>query len=154
MKRKSPTYWRKKCVAWAKEQAKKRDNYTCQYCHKTKAQGWQMHGSHILPEGSYPLMSADPRNILCLCAEHHVAGMSAYMGNSREPSWHGDPLFFASWFNKKYPGLEKELREINDERKNHLINWEARWSEIRLLPKESVDERHEPTPSKPSDTAP
>lgn len=76
-------------------------------------------------------MSAEPKNIICLCAEHHLAGMSTMMGNSREPSWHGDPLFFAKWFGEKYPTLEKELREMDRERKNHLVNWKAKWEEIK-----------------------
>ena len=132
-KKKSPTYYRKLCVKWAKDQAKERDGYRCQYCGRTKEQGWQMHGSHILPEGAYPLMSVVPENIICLCAEHHVAGMSSYMGNSREPSWHGDPIFFANWFNNKYPNRYKELREMADEKKTHVVNWEKRWEEIRQL---------------------
>ena len=130
---KSPTYWRKKCVQRAKDEAKRMAGYRCEYCGKTKAQGWQMHGSHILPEGAYPLMSASPENILCLCAEHHVAGMSSYMGNSREPSWHGDPIHFANWFNKKWPNRYKELRAMNEEKRTHVVNWEKAYRELKLL---------------------
>ena len=130
-KKRSSTFYRKHCVKWAKDEAKKLAGYKCEYCGKTKEQGWQMHGSHILPEGAYPLMSAEPKNIICLCAEHHVAGMSSYMGNSRQPSWHGDPIFFAGWFNKKWPNRYKELRDMDKEVNRHVINWEKKWQEIK-----------------------
>ena len=130
-KKHSQTYYRKKCVTWAKDDAKKRDNYTCQYCGKTKIQGWQIHGSHIKPEGSYPSLSADPENIIALCATHHLAGMSRMIGNSKEPSWHGDPLYMADWFNKKYPGLKEKLNKKAIESLKHIINWEQRWNIIK-----------------------
>ena len=127
--KKSATYWRKKCVAWAKIKAKERDNYTCQYCGRNRTQV-QIHGSHILPEGTYISMSADVDNIIALCGEHHMAGTGRYSGN-RTPSWHGDPLFFAKWFEKKWPGREQELRIRA--RKMVVVNWERRWKEIKSL---------------------
>lgn len=130
-KKKSPTWYRKKCVAKAKLLAKTRDGFRCQYCGKTGT-GMQMHGSHILPEGAYPLMSADPYNIIALCAEHHVGGSNSYMNKTFE-SWHSHPLKFAAWFEDKWPGRFTELRSTNEERKMHLINWEARWEEMKSL---------------------
>lgn len=124
--RKSPTYWRKKCVQRAKLEARKRDNDTCQYCGASKRNGAAIHASHILPEGAYPLMSDEPYNIIALCAVHHLSGANPRMGSS-QPSWHGDPMFFAEWFEKKWPGRIKELRKMNEERKRHLINWEQKW---------------------------
>ena len=126
LRKKSNTYWRKKCVEIAKTQAKERDNWTCQHCGRTKAQGWQMQGSHILPEGTYVSMSADIDNILCLCVACHTGGSFL-----RGKSWHGDPLYFAEWFNEKYPGKHQELRERAQKQK--IINWEKRYYELKQL---------------------
>ena len=127
-KKHSPTWYRKKCVTWAKIEAKTRDNYTCQYCGK-KAEGSNLHGSHILPEGSYPLMSAEPANIIALCAEHHLGGISPRLNRQFE-SWHSHPILFAKWFEEKWPGRYQELREMAEEKRKHVVNWEARWNEI------------------------
>lgn len=128
LKKKTPTWYRKKCVVWAKLEARKRDNDTCQYCGKSKAQGWQIHGSHILPEGTYISMSADPNNIIALCATHHTGGM---WKNAKEPSWHTDPMEMSEWFNKKWPGRYQELRK--QAQTLQVINWEKRYNEIKLL---------------------
>lgn len=125
----SPTWYRKKCVAWAKLEARKRDGDMCQYCGVRRSDGAAIHGSHVLPEGAYPLMSAEPYNIIALCAQHHLAGANPRMGAS-VPSWHGDPILFAQWFEQRWPGRYKELRAMNEERKSHLANWEQRWKEI------------------------
>lgn len=125
----SPTWYRKKCVAWAKKKAKERDGYACQFCGK-KGTGMQIHGSHILPEGAYPLMSAEPYNIISLCAEHHVGGSNPYMNRAFE-SWHSHPLKFAAWFEGRWPGRFQELRDMNEEKKRHLVNWQKRWEEIK-----------------------
>lgn len=126
--KKSATYWRKKCVTWAKLEARKRDNDTCQYCGKSKAQGYAIHGSHILPEGTYVSMSADVDNIIALCSVHHLSGANPRMGK-KEPSWHGDPLLFAKWFENKWPGRHHEL--MVRARENKVVNWEKRWQEIK-----------------------
>ncbi len=131
MKDKSPTFYRKKCVDWAKREARNRDNDTCQYC-GARYPNVAIHASHILPEGAYPLMSAEPYNIIALCAVHHLSGANPRMG-SREPSWHGDPLLFSKWFDKKWPGRYEELRAMAEEKKNHVVNWKLRWEEIRAL---------------------
>ncbi len=129
-KGKSPTYYRKLCVSWAKLEARKRDGDKCQFCGRTKEQGYAIHGSHILPEGAYPLMSAEPYNIIALCSIHHLSGANPRMGN-KEPSWHGDPIFFADWFNKKWPGRYKKLQEMDKEKNKHIINWEKKWNDIK-----------------------
>ena len=130
MKKKSPTWYRKECVKKAKIKAKERDGYRCNYCGKV-ATGIQMHGSHILPEGSYPLMSADPYNIIALCAEHHVGGSNSYMNKALE-SWHSHPAKFGLWFNEKFPGRLKELYAMNEEKKKHLINWEKEYQSLTI----------------------
>ena len=128
-KKKSPTYWRKKCVVLAKLEARKRDGDKCQYCGRSKAQGYVIHGSHILPEGTYVSMSADSDNIIALCAAHHLSGANPRMGKS-EPSWHSHPILFAEWFNKKYPGRYKELYKRAEV--PQVVNWEARYREMKL----------------------
>ena len=47
------------------------------------------------------------------------------------PSWHGDPLLFSAWFEKKWPGRYRKLREMNEEKKKHLVNWKKTWEELR-----------------------
>ena len=131
-KKKSSTYYRKKCVAWAKLEARKRDGNRCNYCGRAGTGGMSMHGSHILPEGAYPLMSDEPYNIIALCGEHHVGGSNPYMNRAFE-SWHSHPLKFAKWFEEKWPGRFKELREMAEEKKTHVVNWEKRWEEIKAL---------------------
>jgi hypothetical protein len=116
LKKKSPTYWRKKCVDDAKLKAKIRDKWCCQKCGK-KVEGQNAHGSHILNEGAYPLMSAEKDNILCMCYHCHIQW------------WHKCPHDASEWFDKKWPGRIKILRAMNEEKKKHLINWEQRWKE-------------------------
>ena len=130
-KKHSATYWRKKCVTWAKTKAKERDGYQCQHCPRNKVQGWQIHGSHILPEGTYPLMSAEPYNIIALCADCHTGGSfpGAY-AHSVKKSWHNHPLYFAEWFEKKWPGRYKELNEMAEEKRKHIVNWEKKYNEL------------------------
>lgn len=43
----------------------------CENCPKTKAQGWQMHGAHILGVGAHIRVGADLRNGFCLCSSCH-----------------------------------------------------------------------------------
>lgn len=127
--KKSATWYRKKCVTQAKLEARKRDKDTCQYCGASYP-NVAIHGSHILPEGAYPLMSDEPYNIIALCAVHHLAGANPRMG-STTPSWHGDPLLFAKWFEEKWPGRYKELRDMSNEKLKHLVNWQQRWEDTK-----------------------
>lgn len=48
---------------------------------------------------------------------------------TRLKSWHGDPLYFAGWFNQRWPGRYQEL--MIRAREMRVINWEKRWSEIQ-----------------------
>ena len=118
MKKKSPTWYRKKCVANAKLEAKKRDKGICQRCSK-KVEGANAHGSHILNEGSYPLMSAEPYNIILLCYYDHINW------------WHKSPLDASKWFNEKWPGRYKELWEMAEEKKKHVVNWKLKYEELK-----------------------
>jgi len=119
-KKKSPTWYRKKCVDWAIKEAKKRDNYISQKS-GIRLEGFNCHGSHILPEGSYPLMSAEPYNIITLSFSEHILW------------WHKNPLEAAEWFEKKWPGRKKELLKMDKEKRTHVVNWEKRYEEIKTL---------------------
>lgn len=112
MKKKSQTWYRKKCVTKAKDEAKKKADYKCEKCGRSRVQGYQMHGSHIYPEGIYKSMSADADNILCLCALCHM-------------DWHENPIRASEWFNGKYPKLAMTLRARSQI--IVTINWEVRY---------------------------
>src|SRR3990167_2683787 len=119
LKKRSSTFYRKKCVNKAKQEAKERDKFICQKCGK-KVEGQNAHGSHILPEGAYPLMSAEPNNILCFCYHCHINW------------WHKSPLEATEWFNEKWPGRYQEQRKQADEKLKHIVNWEQEWNEIKI----------------------
>ena len=116
IKKKSHTWFRKKCVADAKQKAKIRDKYICQKCGK-KVEGMNAHGSHIYNEGTYRSMSADPDNILTFCYYCHINW------------WHKNPLEASDWFKKKFPELYKILRKRSQV--IQVINWEQRWEVIK-----------------------
>lgn len=120
-KKKSPTYYRKLCVKWAKLQAKIRDNWTDQRTGE-KVEGANAHGSHILSEGAYPLMSAEPYNIITLSYRNHINW------------WHKNPFEASQWFEKKWPGRYKKLMAMAEEKRKHVVNWEKRWEEINHNP--------------------
>ena len=100
---KTQTWYRKEAVRVAKLLAKHRDNYHCVNpdCTKTASQGYQMHGSHILNEGTHHRMSVEPTNIMCQCAQHHM-------------DWHGNPKL-QDWFEEKFPGLKEKLIKMDRE---------------------------------------
>ena len=113
---------RKTCVKLAKQIACSIAGYKCEHCGKTKQNGWQMHGSHIHPEGVYKSMSADVDNILCLCATCHVGG---FWKNSNKPSWHEDPMYFVEWFKNKY---QKRYVELEERKKKSVQLSEEYWN--------------------------
>lgn len=89
-------------IKLAKIISKTRQNYECEKCDKTLAQGWQMHGAHIMPV-TWAKTAAMPENILCLCAACHSMGSN---------SQHQDPIPFSRWFDDKWPGRYDELRKL------------------------------------------
>jgi hypothetical protein len=99
---------RKRCVKIAKDIAKIKVGYKCEYdgCPRSKKNGYQMHGSHIHGENSHKSMSADVDNILCICAVHHTGGM---WHNATEISWHESPRLMVEWFRLKFPERDAEL---------------------------------------------
>lgn len=82
----------------------------------TKSQGYQIHGSHILPEGGYNNLSAEPSNIIALCASCHKMA-----GNS----WHESPLDQA-WFHRMFPNAFKRLKSLHEKLKDTKINYEEK----------------------------
>lgn len=117
-RKKSQSWYRKKCVKIAKDEAKKRDKHICQRCGK-KVEGMNAHGSHIYNEGTYHSMSADTDNILTMCYYCHINW------------WHKSPLDASRWFKGKYPELYKKLRLRSQ--KVQVINWELRYREMKTL---------------------
>lgn len=83
---------KKACVELAKLISKERANWTCEKCNKSKANGYTMHGAHIIPV-TYARTAALPKNILCLCAACHSMGPNCA---------HEDRVGFGLWFNKKF----------------------------------------------------
>ena len=93
---------RKECVKTAKLITKHLAGYKCvnEGCNKSADQGYQMHGSHILPEGSHHRMSVEVVNIMCQCAQHHM-------------NWHENPLEQHEWFERTFPGVFASLNNMD-----------------------------------------
>ena len=124
------TKLRKKCVELAKHKARELVGDKCEHCGRSKAEGWQMHGSHIYSEGAYVSMSADVDNILCLCAMCHTGGMFRG-GRTKMLCWHSDPVYFGNWFDNKYPKRAKILKErARKSQQADLWFWEQKWKSL------------------------
>lgn len=118
MKKKTPTWYRKKCVEIAKRLAKERDGYRCQRCPRDASQGYQMHGSHVYPEGSYHGMSAMVENIKCLCAQCHM-------------DWHENPIEARDWFARTFPKRYARLKMLS--RQTIKVDWEKQFEIMKNL---------------------
>lgn len=116
---------KKRAITLAKTIAKIRDGYICQKCGNSLAAGFQMHGSHIMPE-TWAGTAADPENILCLCANCHVRGRD---------SWHQEPVNNARWLEEKYPGLYDKVRTkaLEQVRNKKKIDWPAEVDRLKAL---------------------
>jgi 5-methylcytosine-specific restriction endonuclease McrA len=122
-KKKTNTYWRKKCVDIAKKIVRIRDNNTCVWC-GNDGRFKQLHGSHVFPEGRYTGMSANVDNIKMLCAYCHIR------------RWHESPLEGMAWFKEKYPKRYIMLKKLSQQ--TIQKNWEK---EYELLKKQYDDVR-------------
>ena len=119
---------RHKAVKLAKQIIRKQHNYTCEYCDKREPQV-KTHGSHIYPEGTYHLLSAELKNILCLCFTHHTGGW-----NSKEPSWHKNPVEMIDWFNEKYSKRAKELKKLKQKSfQGDLYYWTKKLEDLQNI---------------------
>lgn len=117
---------RKRCVAIAKEIAKKRDNYKCQYCGRTK-DTVAIHSHHIYNEGCHKAMSADIDNLITVCFTHHCSSW-----NSKEPSFHKNPMEMADWYKEHYPEKHAELKARTQiYQKTDFIYWTKKLEELK-----------------------
>jgi len=120
----------KKCIEIAKQIAKERDGYKCLKCGRTKEQGWQIHGSHIIGVGASPRMAVYPLNIKALCANCHTS------------FWHSNPTKSGLWFTKKYPEWAKDLEKLRFKVEGDLkkTNYEKKLVELKEELKTLLDE--------------
>lgn len=118
-KKRTESWYRKKCVEYVKALA--RETGYCEYCGATKEQA-QMQGSHIFPQ-EYHAICAEPRNIICLCANCH---------KWRKNSWHKGPEI-PVWFYVTYP---ERYRYLNDHKEDKLPKgwWKQCYEHIRKTP--------------------
>lgn len=112
--------YRNKAISLAKLIAKRRDRYTCQRCGKVRGDG-QIHASHIIPVAKGSLLSADPDNIIALCAGCH---------KTRVDSWHQSPLH-QDWFNEKFPGKKEDLMKRFEQRNIAPYEWEELYRKLQ-----------------------
>jgi hypothetical protein len=119
---KTKTQIRKDCVKIAKMIVKHKANYKCEKC-GADGRVKQMQGSHIYPEGRYTSMSADPDNILCLCAGCHMWS---------NDSWHENPLEATEWFHKTFPERHQRLK-IDAQASKHcdIYFWKDKLVELK-----------------------
>ncbi len=82
----------------------------------------QLHGSHIYPESMYIAMSADPDNILMLCAHCHLK------------KWHEHPINAHEWFKKKYLHLYKILKKRSQNLPVcDIMFWKTKYEKLKHL---------------------
>lgn len=113
-----------KAIDIAKKIARARDGYQCQKCSRNKAEGWQMHGAHIIPV-TWAATAADPENLLTLCARCHSMGPD---------SSHQNPVMFGRWFDEHYPGLyDRMMAKAVAYSQNPFpkIDWDLKLAELK-----------------------
>jgi len=109
---------KEKCIKKAKVIAKERAGYVCEKCGRSKEEGWQMHGAHIIPV-SYGHTAANPDNILCLCAKCHSMG---------KESAHDNPTVFTHWLDTKHPGRAEKMWKLAQP--TDKVDWEQKLKEL------------------------
>lgn len=119
---------RKKCVLLAKEIAKKRDGGKCCYCNKSRPEV-AIHSHHIYNEGCHRAMSADVDNLITVCFTHHSSSW-----NSKEPSFHKNPMEMADWFLEHYPERHNILkaRSVTYQKLDRIF-WGNKMEELKDL---------------------
>lgn len=118
MKKKTNSWFRKKCVELAKKAALERDDYTCQKCGKKRGE-WQIHASHVFPEGRYHNLSATIINIKALCAYCHMFW------------WHKHPTEAGEWYQKKFKVRYLQLLELARDTKPK--DWEEEYNKLKNI---------------------
>lgn len=84
------TKLKKQLELLVKEYVKRRDNYTCQYCH-LEVTGTNCHASHVIPVSRSANLQFDPLNMKVLCFHHHINW------------WHKNPLEAGEWYRQTFP---------------------------------------------------
>jgi len=121
---------RKKAVKLAKEISKKRDKYKCRYCGIGKPRR-MVHSHHIFHEGLFKAMSADPDNLITLCASHHQGGQ--WMRSNDKFNFHNSPRESTEWLMETYPQLYKKLKKRSLKiRPLSIIYWERKIEKLKL----------------------
>jgi 5-methylcytosine-specific restriction endonuclease McrA len=122
---------RKKAVQLAKDISKNKDRYKCCYCGVGKPQR-MVHSHHFFHEGLYKAMSADPDNLITLCASHHQGGM--YMRSNDGFNFHNSPRESTEWFIEHYPERYKILLARSKQyQKLDRQFWENKIKELKDL---------------------
>jgi hypothetical protein len=131
---------RKKCVALAKKISKERDGYKCCYCGVGKPQR-QVHSHHIFHEGMFRSMSADPDNLITLCATHHQGGV--WMKSHSGFNFHNSPRESTEWLMETYPERYAELKARSQKPiKADIIYWQKKHQELLKLEQELNGKKH------------
>jgi hypothetical protein len=120
---------RKRCVAIAKKISKHNEGNKCQYCGVPRSQR-MMHSHHLFHEGLYKAMSADPDNLITLCASHHQGGM--WMRSNDGFNFHNSPRESTEWLIETYPERYKELKKRSMIIVSlSLAHWEKKLEELK-----------------------
>ena len=120
---------RKRCVTIAKVISKKRDKFCCQYCGVGKPQRC-IHSHHIFHEGLFRSMSADPDNLISVCASHHQGGV--WMRSNDGFNFHNSPRESTEWLMEKMPEKYAELKERSLKFvKLDIFHWEKKLKELK-----------------------
>lgn len=100
----------------------------CERCGATRETA-QLQAAHILPEEIH-WTSFVKENILTLCASCHKWGIL---------SMHKNPIFFAKWFNKKFPGRYERLVKMARQ-----FDWTPDWWNVyRVLKLQKARKRND-----------
>lgn len=102
---------KKKLENLVKDYVKKRDNYTCQHCHK-KVEGNNCHASHVIPVSRSGYLQFDPLNMKVLCYHCHIN------------YWHKHPVDAGRWFTDTFPERWEYLEELHKKRLKPMKAWE------------------------------
>lgn len=122
---------RKKCVQLAKDISKKKDDYKCIYCGVGKPQR-QVHSHHFFHEGMFKSMSADPDNLITLCASHHQGGQ--WMKSNNGFNFHNSPRESTEWFMEYYPERYTSLLERSKQYTNlNMDYWLKKYEQLKKL---------------------
>jgi len=121
---------RAKCITLAKQIAKTRDGYQCQFCGRTKDRGWKIDGSHVIAVGRCGgKLACHPLNIKALCSDCHRA-------------WAENPALMGPWYRLRFPlrwayvDREYQVWTSSDKDTISILWWRERLEELKAELKE------------------